>query len=202
MAMKNGYKGACKILYDQGIRRGDDDDTDEEEEEVEGGGGTPPSRETLPQYLFKEPIDKSTIKRPDLVMIMKLHAQCSIPEGFVPPKEKENNVVHLVEVSYTHLANYQSRYSHKHAKYLDIVQELRTLGWDPLLHVIILGTLGEIPRELAELLTVVGVKDNTLATLQKDLHNNAILWMDKCIDTELALSHWDCLTSYKRRKKQ
>ena len=75
------------------------------------------------------------------------------------------------------------------AKYLAIVEELRSLGWDPLLHVIILGTLGEIPRQLAELLTIVGVKDNTLATLQKYLHNNAILWMDKCIDTELALSH-------------
>ena len=77
----------------------------------------------------------------------------------------------------------------KHAKYLDIVQELRSLGWDPLLHVIILGTLGEIPRQLAELLTAVGVKDNTLETLQKDLLSNAIFWMDKCLDTELALSH-------------
>ena len=46
------------------------------------------SRETLPQYLFKDLIDKSTIKRPDLVMIMKLHAQCAIPEVFVPPKGK------------------------------------------------------------------------------------------------------------------
>ena len=131
------------------------------------GLSPPPSRETLPQYLFKEPIDKSTIKRPDLVMIMKPHAQCAIPEVFVPRKEKENNVVHLVEVSYTHLANYQSRYSHKHAKYLDIVQELRSLGWDPLLHVIILGTLGEIPRQLAELLMAVGVKENTLDFVQQ-----------------------------------
>ena len=38
-------------------------------------------------------------------MIIKLHAHCTIIEKFVSPRKKENNVVHLVEVSYTLIAN-------------------------------------------------------------------------------------------------
>ena len=61
------------------------------------------------------------------------------------------------------------------------------MGWDPpVLHVIILGTLGEIPRQVAEILKEIGVKDTMRDTLQKDLHENAITWTDKCIDNEIA----------------
>ena len=86
-----------------------------------------------------------------------------------------------------------------------LLHDLKRLGWDPVLHVIILGTLGEIPRQVAEILKEIGVKDIIRDTLQKDLHENAITWMDKCIDTEIALnlnsSNQNGFARHKRRKK-
>ena len=99
---------------------------------------TAPSRQTLPQYLFQEPVDLKINQRPDLlVMICKLRASGAIPDVFVPPRQKEDNVIHIVEVSYTYLANIQTRYIHKHAKYQALIHDLKRLCWDPVLHVII-----------------------------------------------------------------
>jgi hypothetical protein len=204
-AMKNGQKGAQKILFDPGGQPAvvpDDEAADTSDDTVDK---TAPSRQTLPQYLFQEPVDLKKIQRPDLVMICKLRARDAIPTVFVPPRQKEDNIIHIVEVSYTYLANIQTRYRHKHAKYQALIHDLKRLGWDPVLHVIILGTLGEIPRQVAEILKEIGVKDNIRDTLQKDLHENAITWMDKCIDTEIALnlnsSNQNGFARHKRRKK-
>ena len=205
-AMEKGYKGALKILFDPGgqlVVVPANEKVDNTDEAVDK---TAPSRQTLPQYLFKKPVDLKNIQRPDLVMICKLRAKGTIPGVFVPPRKNEDNTIHIVEVSYTYLANIQARYRYKHAKYQALIEELCSLGWDPVLHVIILGTLGEIPRQVAELLQAVGVKDKIRDSLLKDLHENAITWMDKCIDTELALNlasnHQHGFARHKRRKKQ
>ena len=76
---------------------------------------TAPSRQTLPQSLFQEPVDLKKIQRPDLVMICKLRARGAIPKVFVPPRQKEDNVIHIVEVSYTYLSNIQRRCRHEHS---------------------------------------------------------------------------------------
>jgi hypothetical protein len=80
-----------------------------------------------------------------------------------------------------------NRYNKKFYKYQDTITKLKELGWEPILHIIILGTLGEIPRQLAVTLTEIGIKSTALEKLQNELHQNAINWMDVCIDTELAL---------------
>jgi hypothetical protein len=117
-ALQKGYKGATKILYDQGSmgvsRRTDDEDVDpENEEEINSDdeeeidqGEIPSSRQTLPQCLYPTPINKKTIKRPDIVMIMNLRAQTILTNRFRPPKAGSNKI-HIIEVSYTNLASYQ-----------------------------------------------------------------------------------------------
>ena len=106
----------------------------------------------------------------------------------MPPAQAGNKNIHLIEVSYTNLASYQLRYNYKLKKYEAIIAELIALGWEPTLHIIILGTLGEIPRQLAVTLKDLGIKSTSLEKVQRDLHENAIHWMDTCIDTEHALN--------------
>jgi hypothetical protein len=139
----------------------------DDEEEIDQGE-IPSSRQTLPQCLYPTPINKKkTIKTPDIVMIMNLRAQTILTNRFRPPKAGSNKI-HIIEVSYTNLASYQYRYNKKFYKYQDTITKLKDLGsWEPILHIIIIGSLGEIPRQLAVTLTEIGIKSTALEKLQK-----------------------------------
>ena len=76
----------------------------------------------------------------------------------------------------------RKREQEKLTKYEDTLSELRSAGWDPELHVIILGTLGEIPTKVMDILHKFGVTGVRAEQTIRDLHLNAINWMDKCID--------------------
>eukprot|EP00959_Pyramimonas_sp_CCMP1952_P042954 898890-Pyramimonas_sp.AAC.1 len=62
-------------------------------------------------------------------------------------------------------------------------------GWEPELHAIIQGTLGEVTTTSMETLAKLAVKGPRLSKLASDLHRIALKWMNKCIDTERKLDH-------------
>ena len=99
----------------------------------------------------------------------------------------EDNTLHLIEISYTHLSNIRTRGAEKSRKYQETIKELISHGWKVNFHVIILGTLGEITTDTRDTLNKLGVVNRHLDTLLRGLHNTATQYMDKCIDVhELA----------------
>ena len=86
----------------------------------------------------------------------------------------ENTTVHLIEISYTQLTNIRTRAHEKQRKYTPTLEELESHGWKPVLHTIILGTLGEITTDTSTTLQQLGVTGRHLKVLLEDLHKIAI----------------------------
>ena len=94
----------------------------------------------------------------------------------------EDNTLHLIEISYTHLSNIRTKGAEKSRKYQETIKELISHGWKVNFHVIILGTLGEITTDTRDTLTKLGVVNRHLDTLLRGLHSTATRYMDECID--------------------
>ena len=81
-------------------------------------------------------------------------------------------------------------------------QALSEAGWEPELFVLVLGTLGEIPATAVSTLTDFGIRGVELQSLLRNLHMNALSWMDKCIDEEIELNKWNTYFAYHMRKRK
>ena len=166
-AISHGLQGSAKLLTDTG----------KEVAKVDR------KRQTLPQYLYSIRIkDVRAVKRPDLTIIKRIGAGQPIPAEYAKLNKAEDNTLHLIEVSYTHLNNIKTRGAEKSRKYQDTIKELTSQGWKVNFHVIILGTLGEITTDTRDTLNKLGVVNRHLDTLLRGLHNTATQYMDKCID--------------------
>ena len=193
-ALTDGYKGAVKILTDMVSDKSNRTrDTD--------------SNRTLPPTLFSDDTSPSQAhrKRPDIVMLMAQRAHQQAPRKYTRPRPGANNRVILVEVTYTSSVGLTQRMITKHTKYASVLEALELSGWRPELHVIALGTIGEITSDTVHSLSVLGVRDEALSSVLRLLHNNAITWLDKCVDAEIAANGWEtgkaAYPSNKRRKK-
>ena len=58
-------------------------------------------------------------------------------------------------------------------------------------HTVILGNTGGIPGNLKRAMKDFGVVGDGLTILKKQLHVNALKWMNKLIDTEIMANGWD-----------
>eukprot|EP00976_Prorocentrum_cordatum_P103824 1193624-Prorocentrum_minimum.AAC.1 len=57
----------------------------------------------------------------------------------------------------------------KRKKYKDNIEGLRSDGWEPALHTLVLGTLGEIPSKTISVLEELGVRGPVLDRLIEDI---------------------------------
>ena len=96
----------------------------------------------------------------------------------------------------------RKREQEKLTKYEDTLSELRSAGWDPELHVITFWAQCEIPTKVMDVLDKFGVTGVRAEQTIRDLHLNAINWMDKCIDKEIELNKWDTCYQFFRRKRK
>ena len=58
-------------------------------------------------------------------------------------------------------------------------------------HTVILGNTGGIPGIIRRAMRDFGVREDGLRLLKKRLHENALKWMNKLIDTEIMANGWD-----------
>ena len=65
-----------------------------------------------------------------------------------------------------------------------------------------LGTLGEIPRDARYILSKFGVGVDNVRKVLRELHFNAIRWMEKCIDLETELNQWDTYYQFVKKRKR
>ena len=147
-------------------------------------------------------------KRPDIVVVHygfragdTYTEEC--PDGSGPqqiPTTKKR--IKLLEVSYTNIQNMRHREYEKRVKYEMTLQALSEAGWEPELFVLVLGTLGEIPATAVSTLTDFGIRGVELQSLLRNLHMNALSWMDKCIDEEIELNKWNTYFAYHMRKRK
>ena len=54
-----------------------------------------------------------------------------------------------------------------------------------------MGNTGGIPGNLRRAMRDFGVREEGLKILKKQLHENALKWMNKLIDTEIMANGWD-----------
>ena len=187
-AVRTGYKGSATVIRDTGKYEEMDENR----------------KHTLPQYLYREPVgDRRSMRRPDLVVILRVRGDKQLPPQYVPMREREDRRLYLLEVSYTALGGMERREKEKRDKYEETLGGLRMEGWEPELLTLILGTLGEVPTDATELLAKVGVKGESLIRLLNDLHNIAIKRMSECIETDSTYNeqigyYGDCTTPRER----
>ena len=79
----------------------------------------------------------------------------------------------------------------KHDKYTELEEKLKRAGWKVIRHTVILGNTGGIPGNLKRAMREFGVMGEGLTILKKQLHVNALKWMNKLIDTEIMANGWD-----------
>ena len=186
-ALRKGYLGSKLIMSD---------------------GGRDPSSDirptrTIPPWLLppQSPPLSPIPNNPDLVMLWKdnmipvWNRTLSREQGeeyrqmvYKKPKTNSEKKLKILEVCYTSLANITRKEQEKRDKYAPLLQRLIDKGYRPELHVIALGTSGEVTTSTSKTLGQFGMKEAPLDTLISELHENAIHWLEVCIDTELALN--------------
>ena len=96
----------------------------------------------------------------------------------------------IVEVTYTYEDTIQRARENKQEKYKELVRKLRDRGWTVVKHTIVLGNTGGIEEDMKKVLKVVGLREEGAARVIKELHDNAVKWLVKLVDTEKKLNGW------------
>ena len=187
-AIKRGHRGIHEIRVDAGT-----DTTD----------GTR-SKSTIPKWAMSEKDFEGAVK-PDMVIMIGSSKWCNFgirnkgdyeTKGYMEEhykwhwRERERRKMVIIEVTYTYEDNIQRARESKQEKYKELVRKLRNRGWTVTKHTIVLGNMGGIEEDMKKVLKVVGLRGEGATRVIKELHDNAVKWLVKLVDTEKKLNGW------------